>query len=206
VDLSAIELKKKTRYNVGLAEKRGVVVSSAAEDDLSRWYEIYLRTAVRDQIGIHRFEYYQTIFSQAREMKDLGKPAPDLKFYVARHERDLLGGIIVAHWRGRATYLYGASSNVKRNLMASYLLQWRAMNEAREAGCDTYDLFGIPPTNDPDHPMHGLYRFKTGFGGTIVHRPGCFDLNRHRIAATAFHGAERIRQWYHHSFRKRGRA
>jgi len=59
--------------------------------------------------------------------------------------------------------------------MASYSLQWKAMMDAKAKGCLVYDLFGIPPNEDPNHPMAGLYRLKTGFGGKIIHRPGSWD-------------------------------
>jgi lipid II:glycine glycyltransferase (peptidoglycan interpeptide bridge formation enzyme) len=78
---------------------------------------------------------------------------------------------VVRHGR-QGWYLYGASSNVKRNLMPSYALQWAAMRDLRVEGCLSYDLFGIPPYAEAGHPMFGLYQFKTGFGGRIVHTPG----------------------------------
>jgi lipid II:glycine glycyltransferase (peptidoglycan interpeptide bridge formation enzyme) len=59
--------------------------------------------------------------------------------------------------------------------MAPHALQWHAICEARRSGCLTYDLFGVPPAPDEGHPMYGLYRFKTGFGGRIVHRRGAWD-------------------------------
>ncbi len=197
-------MKSKTRYNIRLAEKRGVLVERAEPEELDSWYAMYRETALRDRISIHSFAYYRAVFSTADRMD--APESPDIALYLARHESDLLAGIVVSRWRGRATYLYGASSSVKRNLMANHLLQWRAMVDARAGGCTDYDLFGIPPAaEDETHPMHGLYRFKTGFGGTIIHRPGCFDIDRFGLAPLLFHGAERLRQWYHHSWRKRRR-
>ena len=70
------------------------------------------------------------------------------------------------------------------------------MRLAREAGCYSYDLFGIPRSADPSLPMAGLYRLKTGFGGAVVHRAGAFDavLNPPRYAA--FRAAETVRALY----------
>lgn len=59
--------------------------------------------------------------------------------------------------------------------MPTYALQWCAMQTARRAGCSEYDLFGVASNADPSHPMHGLYRFKTGFGGQMYHQMGCWD-------------------------------
>ena len=77
--------------------------------------------------------------------------------------------------------------------MPAYLLQWTAIQDAKRYGCPVYDFYGMPPTDDPSHPMHGLYLFKTGFGGTIVHRPGSFDVPVRPVMYKAYIVAERMR-------------
>jgi lipid II:glycine glycyltransferase (peptidoglycan interpeptide bridge formation enzyme) len=204
-------MKAKTRYNIGLAAKKGVRVEEGGAADLPAWYELYRETARRDRITLHDFDYYRRQFESARESGRQGGPAagqepgspPELKLLLARHEGDLLAGIIVALHGRAATYLYGASSDAKRNLMPAYALQWEAIRLARRRGCLTYDLFGIPPSPDPAHPMHGLYRFKTGFGGRIVNRPGCWDFPYRRVGYAVYAAAERGRSWYYRRFRKR---
>jgi lipid II:glycine glycyltransferase (peptidoglycan interpeptide bridge formation enzyme) len=78
--------------------------------------------------------------------------------------------------------------------MAPYALQVRAMLDAMEEGCKEYDLFGIPPKEDPLHPMAGLYRFKTGFGGRIIHRPGSWDYPYRPLAMKVFSMLESLRK------------
>jgi lipid II:glycine glycyltransferase (peptidoglycan interpeptide bridge formation enzyme) len=73
---------------------------------------------------------------------------------------------------------------------------------AREHGCRTYDLYGIPPDDDHAHPMHGLYRFKTGFGGTIVHRLGCYDVVLNRPLYAALRLPEAVRYFYYKRLRR----
>jgi lipid II:glycine glycyltransferase (peptidoglycan interpeptide bridge formation enzyme) len=87
--------------------------------------------------------------------------------------------------------------------MPNYALQWRAIEDAVGSGCAWYDMFGIPPADDPSHPMHGLYRFKTGFGGSIVHRLGAWDAPVRPLAAGLFRLAERGRDVYFHRLRGR---
>ncbi|TVR60676.1 MAG: peptidoglycan bridge formation glycyltransferase FemA/FemB family protein [Spirochaetaceae bacterium] len=188
-------MKAKTRYNIRLSEKKGVTIRRASVDELDAWYTMYRETATRDRISLHAAEYYRTQF-------ELADGQVDLTLYFAEHESDLLAGIVVARCGKRATYLYGASSNEKRNLMPAYLLQWRAMLDARAAGCSEYDLFGIPPADDPKHPMHGLYRFKTGFGGLIVHRYGSLDYAYRSFLYTGYRAAETARYVYHKKFKK----
>lgn len=195
-------MKSKTRYNVRLASKKGVRVEVGDwRRDLDAWQELYRVTAERDRIAIHDAEYYRSLFELAEEYdpRELS-----MSLYLAYHEEDLLAGIIVARFREAAYYLYGASSNEKRNLMPAYALQWRAIRDAAAAGAKSYDLFGIPPAEDPDHPMHGLYRFKVGFGGSLVRRPGAWDLPVHGLAYRGFRAAEGARSFYHKVIKKRG--
>lgn len=168
-------MHKKTRYNIRLAEKKGITIqrysAHQAKDKIDSWYELYRETAERDKIGIHPYAYYQRLFSEAAE--DSGEPV--LCLYMAEYEQEELAGIIVSRCGKRSTYMYGASSSKKRELMPNYLLQWAAIADARKAGALYYDLFGIPPSGDSSHPLYGLWRFKTGFGGKIHHYHGAWD-------------------------------
>ena len=192
------QMHKKNRYNVGLSRRKGVLVAEV-EEGLERWYRMYRETAERDRISIHPFRYYERLFQIARD-----SPHLTLHLYLAEHDGDLLAGIIVAHLGDHATYLYGASSNCKRELMPNYALQWHALQAAREAGMAVYDLFGVPPADDPAHPMHGLYRFKTGFGGSLVHREGSWDVVIQPVSYRLYRVAERARAYYFHHLRKAG--
>lgn len=196
-------MKPKWRYNIRLAQRKGVSVTayragSSTEQELVSaldvFYGLYETTAMRDGIAIHAREYYLDLLrrSDARNCVTL---------YIARHEDDNLAAIITLFCAREAVYLYGASGNVKRNLMPAYLLQWTAINDARSFGSAVYDFYGMPPTDDESHPMHGLYLFKTGFGGRVVHRPGSFD-----VPASPLYGlyaaAEKARAFWHKRIKK----
>ena len=230
-------MKRKTRYNIRLAGKKGVRTriyraEEALDEMLSRWYALYEETAERDGIAIHSQEYYRRLFELAvkqgrvaegrkedeagasdsggtdrdgtdRGASDSGGPDSRLYLITAEHEGDLLAGIVVSVYGDTATYMYGAGSNYKRNLMASYAVQWEAIRLAKEQGACCYDLFGIPPADDPSHPMHGLYRFKTGFGGRIIHRPGCIDYPISPLGYALYRGLERLRYLYYKKLKKR---
>lgn len=162
-------MKAKTRYNIRLAGRRGVTVRQTSLPDISRWYRLYRETARRKGIVCEEQSYFRNLFSLAGEF------SPELLLLEAYYQHTLIAGIVVAIHRQRAYYLYGASSYQQRNMMAPHLLQWEAIRLAQKAGCVTYDMFGIPGRNSPTHPMYGLYRFKTGFGGNICHWRGCWD-------------------------------
>jgi lipid II:glycine glycyltransferase (peptidoglycan interpeptide bridge formation enzyme) len=183
-------MKPKWRYNIGLAAKKGVTTERRDEQGLDAFYALYRETAKRDGIAIHGPEYYKTLFACSRE-----KAGQELRLYLAFHEGAPLAGIIILLRGSSAVYLYGASSNEKRNFMAPYALQWQAIQDARAAGCTEYDLYGIPPREDPAHPMAGLYRFKTGFGGRIIHRSGSWDYTYRPVRKNLFTLAERLRKF-----------
>lgn len=197
LDLSSTEeellsaMKPKWRYNVRLAERRGVKVERRDEAGLDAFYGLYRETARRDRIAIHGLDYYRALFAHAAEYKASGQ---DLRLYVAAFEEEPIAAIVTLFRGGEAVYLYGASSDAKRSLMPAYALQWRAIRDAKAAGALTYDFFGIPPKEDPSHPMAGLYRFKTGFGGRIVHRPGSWDYAYKGLETAAFRFAEAARK------------
>lgn len=205
VDLGAPEeqllarMKAKTRYNIRLAGRRGVAVAVMMAADalgapLAEWYRLYRGTAERHHITAHDERYFATLFALAAETAN---PQPELYLLSASHGGEPVGGIIVSVCGRMARYLYGASTLRHRSLMANYALQWAAMRLARDRGCRSYDLYGISPSADADHPWAGLYRFKTGFGGSIVHRPGCWDYALRPLSYLLFRRAEVLRREYY---------
>ncbi len=200
LDLSSTEqvlldsMKSKWRYNIKLAQKKGVGVHKGTQDDIDVFYDLYKTTAQRDGIAIHSKDYYLDLLKRSDAAKQVS-------LYIATHEEQPLAAIITLFTPREAVYLYGASANEKRNLMPAYLLQWTAICDAKKAGCRTYDFYGIPPTDDEKHPMHGLYRFKTGFGGTIIHRLGSVDIPMSSLY-NFYAYAERLRNFWYKKIKK----
>ena len=109
---------------------------------------------------------------------------------MAKSGGDVISGMILGLFGKKGYYLFAGSSLHKRDHMPNYRLQWEAIRMAKESGCRSYDLFGIPPNDDPGHIQHGLYRFKTGFGGRIVHHRGCWDYPVNERAYVVIKNAE----------------
>lgn len=191
-------MKDRARRNIRTAEKRGVKVEVCGVDKLPLWYDLYRETAERDRISIHGFNYYQKLFLLAEEQKEI-----DVRLYLASVEDDVIAGIITVFNGNEAVYLYGASCGRKRETMPAYALQWQAIRDAKASGCTFYDFFGIPPAPDENHPMYGLYCFKTGFGGHIIHRPGCWDYPCRPVLYRMYRLAEAARRYYYKTFRKK---
>lgn len=187
-------MKPKTRYNIGLSLRRGVEVRMAGLDELPLWYALYAETATRNNFYLHDIEYFRVVLTA--RANDTQSPA-DVFLLIAEHNKLPLAAMFLVISGHRATYLYGASSGESRQFMATYALQWKAMELAQHCNCNEYDMFGISPASDPSHPMYGLYRFKTGFGGEQYHGMGCWDYPLIEDVYLYFTSVEMKQQGYH---------
>jgi lipid II:glycine glycyltransferase (peptidoglycan interpeptide bridge formation enzyme) len=172
----------KHRYCIRAAARRGVAVRAGTAGDLAQWHRIHCETAERRGIPAEPLLYFEKLL-RAAECHD-----PEVRLYLASADGELLSGSIFAFLETAAYYLFSAASPAGRRRFASFAVMWQAIQDARDRGCRILDLMGIPPDNRPGHPMHGLYCFKTRFGGTIHHRRGCWDypFDEHRYPLLAF--------------------
>lgn len=143
---------EKTRYNIRVAEKKGVTVRwSRDEKDMEAFYNLSEITATRDKISLRSLDYYMKMLEAFDENH--------LRIYIAEHEGEALSAAIALNYGGKLFYIYGASSNEKRNLMPNYLMQQTMIKWAIETGCIEYDFGGVFILDK----SNGLYRFKEGF-------------------------------------------
>lgn len=167
------QMKEKWRYNLRLAARKGVQVRAAQSlEELDSWYSLLETTGVRDAFGIHTRDYYRKVW-------EIFVPRGQARLFLAYAQEELLAGIFVTRLGHEAIYLYGASSNARRNLMPNYLLQWEAIRWARQNGARVYDFWGIPATDEPDEAMAGVYRFKSGWGGRAISFLGNYQHDYH---------------------------
>jgi peptidoglycan pentaglycine glycine transferase (the first glycine) len=162
-------MKQKTRYNIRLAERRGVQVRRGDKADFPLLYRMYAETAARDGFVIREQGYYTTVWST---FMDAGMAEP----LLAVVEGEPVAALVLFHFAGAAWYFYGMSRPLHREKMPNYLLQFEAMRTARSLGCRTYDLWGAPDVMDESDPLWGVYRFKEGLGGSLVRTAGAWDL------------------------------
>jgi peptidoglycan pentaglycine glycine transferase (the first glycine) len=179
IDLSKDEeqllagMKQKTRYNIRLAEKKGVEISFERFDEKSfeEFWKLTRETSERDGIVLHKRDYYFKMLETLSDERDSLR----CRLCFARFDSKVIAANIVLYFGEYCVYLHGASSNSFRNLMAPYLLQWRQILEAKKLGCISYDFWGI--TLDGENPKWaGITRFKKGFGGREISYAGVYDL------------------------------
>jgi hypothetical protein len=163
-DAMLASFKRTTRYNIRLAERQGVTVEEVAGTE-------ELLRQIRATADRHRVRMDDRLYHQA-----LAECLPDVHFYVARHEGVALAANLVIRHDRRSYYLVAGSNGLRRELKPNYALVWRALCDARAAGCEDFDLYGMPPPDEPNHPWRGLAEFKSGFSGTPIEYTGTWEI------------------------------
>jgi lipid II:glycine glycyltransferase (peptidoglycan interpeptide bridge formation enzyme) len=195
-----------TRRKIRQSEKNGARYYEGPSADVLTFNEMMQTTSARGEFGVHEPRYYQLAY-------DLFVGQGDAALILAEHEGDPLAGIMVFAKGDTAWYFYGASSDVKRNLMASYGVQWMAIQWAKERGCKSYDMWGVPD-EEPDvleaqfegrsDGLWGVYGFKRGWGGQVVRALGAWDRVYNPVMYAAYTMALGLKQQFWDAARRAG--
>ncbi|NLZ45486.1 MAG: peptidoglycan bridge formation glycyltransferase FemA/FemB family protein, partial [Clostridiales bacterium] len=157
---------KKWRYNIRLSERRGVVCKVCGKESLDDFHGLMAETGKRDGFAIRSKEYFESMLDSLGE---------NCRLYMCYSQEGIpLSGAVTSQYAGKTCYIYGASSNENRNLMANHFMQWNMIQWAIQNNCELYDFQGIPFYTDETHPNYGVYRFKKGFNGEVVTYAGEF--------------------------------
>ena len=172
------EMKPKTRYNIKLAEKKGVVIEEDNSDEaFEEFQKLTEETTSRQHFFAHGRKYRQLMWETM-------KSAGIARLLVAKnhpssiiHHPSVLSAWILFFFNSTVYYPYGASSSQNRELMASNLLAWEALKLAKKSNCKMFDFWGsLGPEPDTKDPWYGFHRFKEGYGGKLVEFVGTWDL------------------------------
>ncbi|MFZ2193866.1 MAG: peptidoglycan bridge formation glycyltransferase FemA/FemB family protein [Candidatus Moraniibacteriota bacterium] len=163
-------MKSKTRYNIKLAEKKGVKIAISDKKNIEEFLKLTKIMAERQGITTHKEKYYRKMFEII--------PNDIIKLYVAEYDEKIIAANIVVFYEDTAYYLHGASDDKYKNLMAPYLLQWKQIQDARKANCTKYDFCGVKINEKKGRSWEGVTRFKLGFSPKTkpVEFPGSYDI------------------------------
>ena len=169
----------KTRYNVRLAEKKGVVVKEMSDDvGYAIFEKLYFDTCKRQKYRGHTPAYHRNIWKKLRA--DAVNPSSsklEAHLMIAFFNDEPLAAFQVWHFKDTIYYTYGGSSESHRPLMAANLLMWEVMRLGKRLGAHALDMWGsLPPDFDESDPWAGFTRFKQGYGTQFVQSPGSYDL------------------------------
>ncbi|MCK5922590.1 MAG: peptidoglycan bridge formation glycyltransferase FemA/FemB family protein, partial [Methylococcales bacterium] len=156
------------------AGRKGVVVRSATPADFPTILALYKETGARDGFAMRPDAYYLDAWAG---LENAGIAHPLIAEYTPEENSDPipLGAVVLLKQGNRAIYWQGASTVRERNRMPNYLLQWEAIKWAKAQGCTVYDMWGAPEVFDESDNMWGVWRFKSGFNGTVVRHIGAWD-------------------------------
>jgi lipid II:glycine glycyltransferase (peptidoglycan interpeptide bridge formation enzyme) len=165
--------KPKTRYNIRLAARRGVTVEAVpmTDDNVATMYSLMAATQERAGFFLRSQAYFRGYW-------ELQGASGQGQLFFASAEGTVLAGVFATFLGARAWYKDGGSTKQHSDLMAPHLLQWEVMRWLRQRGVRSYDLVAVPPASElsADHPLYGLYRFKSGFSETVTEFVGTWDL------------------------------
>lgn len=139
------------------------VVGEEALDDFVRIMQV---TGERDGFSTRPRSYF------VKFLRGLGE---NVRLYAGYYQGKMISGAVCTNYAGKTCYVYGASDNSDREVMPNYLMQWEMIRWAVETGCTVYDFQGVSGNLDPNSHMYGLYRFKSGFRGSMDELAGEFD-------------------------------
>jgi len=164
-------LSQKTRYNIKIANRHGVVISRETHD---RGFEIYLKllfdTTKRQGFYLHSESYHRRLWST---FKNTGM----VDIYLATFQGEVLAAFMLFKLKDRLFYPYGASLDTHREVMAPTLLMWEAIKYGQSLGLKSFDMWGcLGPDTNATQPGFGFHRFKQGYGGNLVQFVGTYDL------------------------------
>ena len=182
-------LKPKTRYNIRLAEKKGVTVQEESnEKGLNTFLDLFFETCARQGYHGHTRAYHTNIWNHLS--------ASQAHIFIAYYDNIPLAAYELFFYHDTLYYPYGGSSLLHRNVMAANLLMWEAIRFGKRMGAKQFDLWGSLPPNQAlsDNPWAGFTRFKEGYGATYQQMIGSFDIVINQPLYQLYNIADKIRR------------
>lgn len=181
----------KTRYNIRLAEKKGLTFSVRDATGVNDFYGLLNETATRDVFRAHSRNHYRRIMEKFGQQPLQASVA--CRILECRRQGILLASNLVVYSHGVATYLHGASSSKYRELMPTYFLHWQSVQQAKAEGLTWYDFWGIATEHNAKSAWAGVTRFKLGFGGKVIDWAGTYDYPTKKIFYSMYSFIRKLR-------------
>ncbi len=178
----------KTRYNIKLAEKRGVKV---IEDNSDKSFNDYLRltdeTTKRQKFYAHDKNYHKLMWQTLKQEGPLNKNKLSAHLFRAVYKNETLAAWILFVYQDKLYYPYGSSSSKFREVMASNLIMWEAIKFGKKLDLKEFDMWGALGKNpDKNDSWYGFHKFKEGYGAKHVEFMGSYDLIINKKAYFAY--------------------
>jgi lipid II:glycine glycyltransferase (peptidoglycan interpeptide bridge formation enzyme) len=189
VDLSEDEdrllaaMKSKTRYNIGLARRRGVTVREGGPSEIAVFHRLLTLTGERQRFAVPSQEYFG-------DLMRIMAPGGHARIFLAEVHGEPTSAVLVIAFGDTVSYKRGAWSGDHGQRHPNELLHWTAMSWAKQQGYRYYDFEGIDNAW-PSGDTRSVSSFKLGFGGAVVQSPGPYELVTNRMLRRAYDGVFR---------------
>lgn len=171
----------KTRYNIRLAQKKGVVIKEDnSPEAFTKYLELTFATAKRQNFFAHTRHYHELMW------KHLHPTIAHL--LTATYNNEVISAWILFVYDNVLYYPYGASSLEHKEVMANNLLMWEAIKLGKKHGCTSFDLWGR-------EEGRGFTKFKEGYNPQVVEFIGSWDLVLNPLLYWPYRLAEIVR-WF----------
>jgi lipid II:glycine glycyltransferase (peptidoglycan interpeptide bridge formation enzyme) len=178
----------KTRYNIRLAQKHGVVIKEDNSDKaFEKYLELTFETAKRQGFYAHTPKYHRLMWKHLKE-----KIA---HLITATYKGEIISAWILFSNDGFLYYPYGASTDIYKEVMANNLMMWEAIKLGKKLGLTTFDLWGREEGK-------GFTKFKEGYNPKVVGFIGSWDLVINKQLYAIYKNLEEIR-WFVLRFKKK---
>lgn len=183
-------MKSKTRYNIKLAEKKGVVIREESDErGFQIFLGLYFETCKRQKYFGHNRQFHETVW------KNMKKGISHI--LTAYYEDTSLASYELFYFNNTLYYTYGGTSTEYRNLMGANLLMWEAIRLGKKLGAKNFDMWGsLAPTYAFNHPWAGFTRFKEGYGTEFVEMVGSYDLVINPFVYPFYNALYTIREYW----------
>lgn len=151
-------MKTSSRYNINRGQRKLHIRVGQGPEDRAHFYRIYTATAKRDNFFIHPQSHYDEMFD-IFEAKGRGR------LWLAEYQGTPIAAQVAMTCGKVTTSMFSASSNEHREQRPNHLLQWTAIQWAKEHGSETYDFRAIAEVLEQDQELYGLFTYKSGYGG-----------------------------------------
>ncbi|OGD90467.1 hypothetical protein A2W45_02435 [Candidatus Curtissbacteria bacterium RIFCSPHIGHO2_12_41_11] len=161
----------KTRYNINIAQKKGVTVyDSTSDEDFEIYLKLYFETTKRQKYFGHTSTYHKLVWQTLMQAKMA-------RLLIAKYQGKPLVAWMLLNFGQTIYYPYGGSSKEHKEVMASNLIAWEAIRLGKKNGFKIFDMWGaLAPDARESDPWYGFHRFKAGYGPIHVEYVGTYDL------------------------------
>jgi GNAT acetyltransferase-like protein len=150
--------RKTTRHEIRRSIEEGVqIIGAGTEAQYDDFLRLYGEMSSERGFPAEKPKFLISLFRWLAEDRGRGR------LLLALEAGDLQGGVLIVRSGARCWYILGATSK-RSKLSVGHLLQWRAIEWAKENGCLEYDFGGFR-----EGANSGPALFKKGFCDNVVH-------------------------------------